>query len=217
MNCSPQGSSVHGISQVRILECVSTSFSKVLLLLNASSCTQNTVKLKKPKHQNLDHRKVYSRAKQGECVTNAQNTQVPQWFLGRSFYTQNLRWQITLCDFLLIGWQWGNRVVLQETSAQLEITKLHLGGVLSSCRRAQRYCCVYSLIRNQNSASRLHYMWPQDWKRSVFLPIPKKGNVKECSNYRTIALISHASNVQNSPSQASAIRERWPSRCSSWI
>ena len=40
--------------------------------------------------------------------------------------------------------------------------------------------------------------WPQDWKRSVFIPIPKKGNAKECSNYRTIALISHASNVQNS-------------------
>jgi len=37
--------------------------------------------------------------------------------------------------------------------------------------------------------------WPQDWKRSVFIPIAKKGNVKECSNYRTIALISHASKV----------------------
>ena len=37
--------------------------------------------------------------------------------------------------------------------------------------------------------------WPQDWKRSVFIPIPKKGNAKECSNYRTITLISHASNV----------------------
>ena len=34
--------------------------------------------------------------------------------------------------------------------------------------------------------------WPQDWKRSVFIPIPKKGNAKECSNYHTIALISHA-------------------------
>ena len=49
--------------------------------------------------------------------------------------------------------------------------------------------------------------WPQDWKRSVFISIPKKGNAKECSNYCTIALISHASNVQNSPSQASAIHE----------
>ena len=37
--------------------------------------------------------------------------------------------------------------------------------------------------------------WPQAWKRSVFIPIPKKGNAKECSNYRTIALISHASKV----------------------
>ena len=49
--------------------------------------------------------------------------------------------------------------------------------------------------------------WPQDWKRSVFIPIPKKGNAKEYSNYCTIALISHASNVQNSPSQASTIHE----------
>ena len=49
--------------------------------------------------------------------------------------------------------------------------------------------------------------WPQDWKRSVFIPIPKKGNARECSNYHTIVLISHASNVQNSPSQASAIHE----------
>ena len=37
--------------------------------------------------------------------------------------------------------------------------------------------------------------WPQDWKRSVFIPIPKKGDAKECSNCRTIALISHTSKV----------------------
>ena len=37
--------------------------------------------------------------------------------------------------------------------------------------------------------------WPQDWKRSIFIPILKKGNAKECSNYGTIALISHASKV----------------------
>ena len=37
--------------------------------------------------------------------------------------------------------------------------------------------------------------WPQDWKRSIFIPIQKKGNAKECSNYCTIALISHASKV----------------------
>ena len=39
--------------------------------------------------------------------------------------------------------------------------------------------------------------WPQDWKNSVFIPIPKKGNAKECSNYRTIALISHTQNSSN--------------------
>ena len=37
--------------------------------------------------------------------------------------------------------------------------------------------------------------WPQDWKRSVFIPIPEKGNLKECSNYYTVVLISHTSKV----------------------
>ena len=48
--------------------------------------------------------------------------------------------------------------------------------------------------------------WPQNWKRLVFISIPKKGNVKECSNYHTVGLISQA-NAPNSPSQALAIRE----------
>ena len=45
--------------------------------------------------------------------------------------------------------------------------------------------------------------WSQDWKRSVFIPIPKKGNPKECSNHHTIALISHASKVMIKIPQAS--------------
>ena len=50
--------------------------------------------------------------------------------------------------------------------------------------------------------------WPQDWKMSFFILIPQKGNAKECSNYHTIALISHArSNAQNSPSQSSTVHE----------
>ena len=44
--------------------------------------------------------------------------------------------------------------------------------------------------------------WPQDWKRSVFIPIRKKGNAKECSNYCTVAFISHASKVMLSILQA---------------
>ena len=39
------------------------------------------------------------------------------------------------------------------------------------------------------------HQWPQDWKKSIFIPIPKKGNAKECSNYHTIALISYASKI----------------------
>ena len=51
---------------------------------------------------------------------------------------------------------------------------------------------VLNLINQQTWNNQ---QWPQDWKRSVFIPIPKKGNAKECSNDRTIALISHASKV----------------------
>ena len=51
--------------------------------------------------------------------------------------------------------------------------------------------------------------WPQDWKRSVFVPIPKKGSAKECSSYCTIVLISYASKImlKNSPRQASTVHE----------
>ena len=51
--------------------------------------------------------------------------------------------------------------------------------------------------------------WTQYWKSSVFIPIQKKGNANECSNYRTIALMSHTSknNAQNSPCEASATYE----------
>ena len=60
--------------------------------------------------------------------------------------------------------------------------------------------------------------WPQDWKRSVFIPIPKKGNAKECSNYHAIALISHASKVMLKILQA-RLQNMWTmnSRCSSWF
>ena len=58
---------------------------------------------------------------------------------------------------------------------------------------------------------------PQDWKRSVFIPIPKKGNGNECWNYHTIAFISHASKVMLKILQAkSTVHELWTSRCLSW-
>ena len=54
-------------------------------------------------------------------------------------------------------------------------------------------------------------------ERSVFIPTPKKGNAKECSNYRTIALISHASKVMLKILQTSTVCEPRTSRCSIWI
>ena len=61
--------------------------------------------------------------------------------------------------------------------------------------------------------------WPQDWKRSVFIPIPKKGNAKECSNYCTTALISHICKVMLKILQArlQQYMNGLSSRCSSWI
>ena len=55
----------------------------------------------------------------------------------------------------------------------------------------KRWCCRSAAL--SMPANLENSKWPQDWKRSVFIPVPKKGNAKECSNYRTTALISHAS------------------------
>ena len=52
--------------------------------------------------------------------------------------------------------------------------------------------------------------WSQDWKRSVFIPVPKKGNAKECSNYRTIALISYASKEKAMATHSSILAWRIP-------
>ena len=52
--------------------------------------------------------------------------------------------------------------------------------------------------------------WPQDWKRSVFIPIQKKGNAKECSNYPTIALVSHTSMEKKMATHSSVLAWRIP-------
>ena len=57
--------------------------------------------------------------------------------------------------------------------------------------------------------------WPQEWKKSVFIPIPKKGNAKECTNYCTIALISHASKIMLKTLQA-RLQQYMNRECTSW-
>ena len=62
--------------------------------------------------------------------------------------------------------------------------------------------------------------WPQDWKRSVFIPIPKKGNAKECSNYHTTGIISHARKVMLKILQARLqqnVNHELPDVQSSWF
>ena len=57
----------------------------------------------------------------------------------------------------------------------------------------KRWCC--GSLHSKCQQIWKTQQWPQDWKRSVFIPIPRKGNAKECSNYGTVALISHTSKV----------------------
>ena len=56
-------------------------------------------------------------------------------------------------------------------------------------------CCIQYASTQYASQIWKSQQWPQNWKRSVFIPMPKKSNAKECSNYCTVALISHASKV----------------------
>ena len=60
---------------------------------------------------------------------------------------------------------------------------------------ASKYCILDSFVDHDGQQIWKTQQGPQDWKRSVFIPIPKKGNAKECSNYHTIALVSYASRV----------------------
>ena len=83
--------------------------------------------------------------------------------------------------------------------------KWALGSItMSKASRGDAIPAELSQIRKDDAIKVMHSMcqqiwktqqWPQDWKRSVFIPVPKKGNAKEFSNYHTIALISHASKV----------------------
>ena len=89
------------------------------------------------------------------------------------------RWQEELSCFPDSGWKF-----------QLFLISLHHTTIdISNHARAVKvlHSICQQIWKNQQ--------WPQDWKRSVFIPIPKKGNAKECSNYHTITLISHANKV----------------------
>ena len=84
-----------------------------------------------------------------------------------------------------IKWALGS-ITMKETSGGDEIPA-ELLQILKDDAVKEMYLICLQIWKMQQ--------WPHDWKRSVFIPIPKKSNTKECSNYHTIALISHASKV----------------------
>ena len=82
--------------------------------------------------------------------------------------------------------------------------KWALGSIMNKASRGDRIPVKLFQILKDDAVKVLHstcqqiwktQQWPEDWKRSVFIPIPKKGNAKECSNYHTVVPISHASKV----------------------
>ena len=82
--------------------------------------------------------------------------------------------------------------------------KWALGSIMTKASEDEAIPAELFQILKDDTAKVLHSIcqqiwktqqWPQDWKRSVFISIPKKGNAKECSNYLTVALISHASKI----------------------
>ena len=109
-------------------------------------------------------------------------------------------------------WKWSRSVVSDSSRPHgLQPTRLFCPWDFPGKSTEVGCHCLQQIWKTQQ--------WPQDWKRSAFIPIPKKGNVKERPNYHTIALISHTSkvNAQNFPSQASIVRAPRTSSCSSWI
>ena len=125
------------------------------MLLNASSWALCTVRPNKQKCRSLEQRKVYCRPSKENRWFVLKRPELPDGFQGEVFIGKIWGAGCRVCDFLPIGWWWGNRAVLQESHAQPEVTILHLSGVLSSCRRTQRYY-VYPLRRNQDPAPSLH-------------------------------------------------------------
>ena len=99
-------------SSIRALIILVTSqISHLLMLLNASSCAQCTVRPNKLKHWSLQQSKVYCRAKKGEQMAHAHKPRTPHWFAGRSFIGKICDEGCRVYDFVLIGWWWGNKAL----------------------------------------------------------------------------------------------------------
>ena len=147
MDLSPPGSSVHGISQARILEWFAISFSR-----------EYTKEQYKKKKKGLNDLKNYN-----ECGHSPRVRHPGVWG------------QVAL-----------GSITMNKASGSDGIP-IELFQILKDDAVKVLHSTCQQFWKTQQ--------WPQDWKRSVFIPIPKKGNAKECSNYQALALISHSSRV----------------------
>ena len=114
-------------------------------------------------------------------------------------------------DILECEVKWALRSVIMNKASGCDGIQVELFQILKDGAVKELHSICQQIWKTQQ--------WPQDWKMSVFIPIPKKGNAKEGSNYCTIALISHTSKVMLTILQARlhAIHELRTSRCSSWF
>ena len=87
----------------------------------------------------------------------------------------------------ILEWEikWALRSITMNKASRSDGTPVELFQILKDDAVKVLYSTCQQIWKTQK--------WPRNWKRSVFIPIPKKGNAKQCSNYHTIALISHAS------------------------
>ena len=154
---SSPGSSIHGISQARILEWVAICFSRGSsrprdqIHVSCISCIGGRISF-------FYHWATWEATwGGGKLVSKHQDWRFCSngkifkrriiWEAGSEFLLSS-----AVCRLFLIGGWWGNRVGLQESCTQPEVTVLHLGGGLSSCRRTQKLCYISSLMRNRDPA-----------------------------------------------------------------
>ena len=90
-------------------------------------------------------------------------------------------------DILECEVKWDFRIITTKKASEGDEISVELFQILKDAGAEVLHLILQQIWKTQQ--------WTQDWKMSVFIPIPKKGNAKECPNYRTIALISHASKV----------------------
>ena len=116
---------------------------------NTSSYAQHTVRPNNWKHSNLEQRKVYGRVKQGEWVACAQKPQLPNGPEGEASMVKIWDGDYRVCDFLLIHWWWDNRVVLQESYAQPEVTSLTRVEALVSVEELKNMLCISIFLKEE--------------------------------------------------------------------